>query len=75
MTHTENQIIWLRWLQENGGSGYVDRYGRLVSGGQVSAQGAAVSWLKLIAAGLVTGGEDRLQITTAGQTFLQAHKK
>ena len=63
---TDGQEKWLKWLHERGGSGYVDQYGRVVAGGEQSPQGAMVAWLKLVAAGYISGGQDRVQITHEG---------
>lgn len=59
---TEDQEKWLNWLRNRGGSGYVDRWGRVVAGGEVAAQGAATAWLKLIAQGRIVGGKERLTV-------------
>lgn len=60
MRLTKEQQKWLDWLRERGGSGYLDRFGRLVAAGETSPQGATVCWLNLVAKGLITGGMDRL---------------
>lgn len=59
---TDKQKYWLQWLKDRGGSGYVDRYGRVVAGGDMSPQGACVTWLKLTSAGLVIGGGNRIRV-------------
>ncbi len=64
MKLTPEQEKWLDWLIEHGGSGYVDRYGRIVAGGSVSVQGASVSWMKLLAAGLISGRDGRIFATS-----------
>lgn len=72
MKLTPDQEKWLKWFDLLGGDGVVDQYGRLVAGGEVAAQGAAVCWLKLIAGGLITGTRDRLYITAQGKAELEA---
>lgn len=66
MTLTEAQNRNLRWLVGHGGSGYLDKYGRVVAGGETAPQGAWPSWLHLIAKGLVAGGESRIFVTEYG---------
>jgi hypothetical protein len=60
---TPDQRKWALWLRERGGSGYLDRYGRLIAGGEQSPQGAQISWLFLLARGYLTGGDERISIT------------
>lgn len=67
---TPDQKKWLRWLDERGGTGYVDRYGRIVASGEVSAQGASVAWLNLFCKGMISGSQDRLAITCDGKDEL-----
>ena len=66
MTLTEAQDRNLRWLVGHGGSGYLDKYGRVVAGGEVSPQGSWPSWMHLLAKGLITGGEGRIAVTDYG---------
>ena len=75
VTLTDAQLRNLNWLADNGGSGVVDRYGRVVAGGDCAPQGAYVAWLKMIAAGLVSGGDDRLTITDKGNDFIRKGAK
>lgn len=70
MNITDAQFKNLLWLSKRGGSGYIDRYGRVVAGGETAPQGAYVAWLKMIADGLVSGGDGRLQITDRGISHL-----
>lgn len=67
MKLTDAQIEKLRWLQDRGGSGVLDRYGRLVAGGDVGHPAWQQSWLNLVAKGLLAGGDDRLTITEKGR--------
>lgn len=64
---TNEQLDCLEWFSVRGGSGYVDRYGRVVAGGEASNRNKFPAWLKLVAAGYITGGEDRLKVTSLGQ--------
>ncbi len=68
MKLTDKQAKWLNWLKERGGSGYLDAYGRVVAGGEVSPQGAMVCWMKMIAGGYVRGGDDRLSVVELPET-------
>ena len=49
-----------RWLEENGGSGILDRYGRMVAGGETASQFDSSTWLRLVAAGRIVGCDGRL---------------
>ena len=69
MKLSDAQIKWLRWFHDLGGDGYMDRYGRLVVAGELSAQGAQLAWLNLVSKGLIAGGGDRLFLTAAGKKF------
>ena len=60
---TKGQEHWLNWLKKHGGSGHVDRYGRVVAGGEVSPQGALICWIHLVAEGAVWGDHGRLHGT------------
>jgi hypothetical protein len=67
MELTDAQRINLEWLHRQGGSGYLDRYGRLVAGGETKDQGCWSTWLRLVAWGLVSGSEGRLALTDKGR--------
>lgn len=41
------------WLRERGGTGIIDRYGRVVASGEAAGQFDAATWLRLV------GGRDR----------------
>ena len=66
MTLTDAQSKNLNWLVDRGGSGYLDRYSRLVAGGEVAAHGSWPSWMHLMAKGLISGGEGRITVTEYG---------
>jgi hypothetical protein len=72
MTMTAAQIIALLWLSERGGSGTLDRYGRVCAGGQARLTG---SWLRLVALGYIAGGNGRIWITDIGQKALTEIKR
>ena len=64
---TEEQLKALCWLRERGGSGYLDRYGRVNAQGEAAPRGSWIAWLNLIASGLIVGGDRRLTVTEAGE--------
>lgn len=70
MKLTEAQERNLKWLHEQGGEGYVDKYGRVVARGENAPQGSYPAWLKLIAYGLITGLRGRLFVTEYGRSHL-----
>lgn len=49
------------WLRDRGGSGLIDRYGRLVAAGEVATFDAS-TWLRLVAAGKLAGNEGRIRL-------------
>lgn len=59
---TVDQKKWLDWIRERGGSGVLDRYGRLMAGGERTPQGAQISLLFLVAKGYLRGHENRLYL-------------
>jgi hypothetical protein len=71
MKLTEAQHRNLRWLVDNGGSGYLDKHSRIVAGGKVASRGSWPSWLHLIANGLVSGDEQRLFVTDYGMRHVK----
>lgn len=66
MTLTEAQERLLRKLVTGGGSGYLDKHSRVVIAGEVCPQGSWPSWMHLLAKGLITGGEGRINVTDYG---------
>lgn len=71
MKLTKAQNRNLRWLAERGGSGYLDKFGRVVAGGETASQGSWISWLHLIVNGLVAGGEQRIYVTEYGMRHVR----
>jgi hypothetical protein len=57
---SEAEAKAIKWLKGLGGSGYVDRYGRVCAGGEVYSQGAYGCWMRLIACGIIVGKDDRI---------------
>ena len=53
----------VKWLSERNGSGVLDRYGRLVAGGDVATQIHPTTWLRLVVAEMVVGHARRLYLT------------
>ena len=70
MILTPDQRKWMMWLQENGGRGFLDRWGRVVAAGITSPQGACVAWLNLCAKGYLAGADGVLTLTPAGEKEL-----
>lgn len=68
MTDAQRELY--EWLRKQGGSGVIDRYGRVVAGGEVKPQGHFCSWLNLIANGQVAGKDGRLFIVQTGQDII-----
>lgn len=65
---TKEQINRAQWLRARHGSGYVDKFGRIVAGGEVAPRDAFPAWLNLIARGYIAGnGDGRLVLTEKGQ--------
>lgn len=75
MKLTEAQHNDLLWLYRMGGSGHLDRYGRLVAGGETKNQGSTVAWLNLVIKGMIVGGEDRLIVSAKGIDYAMHHSK
>ena len=63
---TKAQQRALKWLCDHNGSGILDRYGRLVAGGEVATQFHPATWLRLVAIEMVDGHGGRLNITRNG---------
>lgn len=70
MKLTDAQEKRLKWLQGQGGEGVVDKFGRVLAGGETAPQGASPAWLKLIAFGLIEGRRGRLFVTEYGRAHL-----
>ncbi len=65
MDLTKAQERAIKWLSERGGSGVLDRYGRLIAGGEVASQFHPTTWVRLVAKGAVRGGGGRLSVVDA----------
>ena len=74
MKLTDAQHEKLLWLHKHGGSGYLDKHGRVVAGGEHMPQGCWPAWLNLIAHGLISGGDGRLTITECGRRHAEPQK-
>ena len=62
MKLTKAQERAIEWLKERGGTGILDRYGRLVAGGEVATQFHPTTWLRLVAVGAMWGEGGRLNL-------------
>lgn len=61
----------LRWLDNQGGEGVVDQYGRVLAAGELNGTDAS-TWLRLFTMSMVEpAGKHRLRITTAGRAALE----
>jgi len=67
MKLTDAQTEKLEWLHKQGGSGYLDKHGRMVAGGDHMPQGCWPAWLNLVAHGLIAGGDGRIELTDYGR--------
>lgn len=70
MKLTEQQTGWLKWLHENGGSGFLDNYGRVTANGANSYQASQTAWLNLFVKGMVCAREGRIVLTPQGFDLL-----
>jgi hypothetical protein len=61
-TLTDAGLKHLKWLAERGGSGVLDRYNRIVAGGDVSPTGTQPAWLRLFAQGMIEAKVGRFGI-------------
>lgn len=62
---TKPQRQALEWLQERGGNGVVNRYGKVMASGEIAGFDAA-TWLRLICAGLIVSeGPARLRLAAS----------
>jgi hypothetical protein len=71
MKLTSAQFAALRWLDERGGSGYIDGHGRVHAQGENLPQGCWKAWLFLVIRGCLSGGDNRLNITDYGRSHLR----
>lgn len=69
---TDAQFNWLRWLSQNGGDAYLDKYARVNAGGECAPQGTQGTFLRLVALGMISGSSQRLTITDYGRSHLQS---
>lgn len=74
MNLTRQQTAWLKWLHENGGSGWLDQYGRVIANGENSKQGSQVAWLNLFVKGLVMAAGNRIVLSPLGYEHIGAPK-
>lgn len=66
MKLTDAQYEKLAWLHRQGGSGYLDKHGRVIAGGEHMPQGCWPAWMNLVANGMIAGADGRLAITDYG---------
>ena len=71
MTLTKEQLGWLKWLDDNGGSGWLDQWGRVIANGANSHQGSQVAWLNLFTKGFVESKDSRIVLTDSGRNALK----
>lgn len=70
MNLTDTQMKRLRALVDGGGSGIVDRYGRVLIAGELQPHSSWPAWLNLVAKGMVTGENGRLIATDIGHAVI-----
>lgn len=68
-TLSDAQQRALKWLHGQGGSGVVNKHGKLLAAGVV-AHFDNSTWVRLISQGLVAGGDYRIFVTDAGRACL-----
>jgi hypothetical protein len=66
---TKAQLEWLQWLQENGGSAYLERQW-VIANGHKSRFGSAISFLGLVVKGAIEAKNERLVLTDYGRKLL-----
>lgn len=69
MTNAQQRA--LRFLHKGGGSGVIDKYGRLLVAGETEGFNPQ-TWLRLVASGHVKGEDGRICITKLGSELLRA---
>lgn len=62
MKRTKAMEKALRWLKDRGGTGVIDRYGKVLAAGETSQGIAPETWLRLVANGDVVGAFGRLGV-------------
>ena len=55
------------WLKQRGQQGVIDRYGRVVAGGEVATQFDSSTWLRLVSRGHLIGEGGRVWLTIRGK--------
>jgi len=70
MILSDAQYEKLSWLHKQGGSGCIDKHGRVVAGGEHMPQGCWKAWLNLVAFGMVDGSDGRITVTDYGRRHL-----
>lgn len=71
MTLTDAQFKWLKWLHDNGGSAYVDQYGRCIANGKKTVHGSQTAWLHMFVKGVIAAKENRIVLTDYGRGYLE----
>ena len=66
MTDTMRRAI--AWLRARGGSGVVDRYGRVLAAGEVATHIDSATWLRLAIEGVLKFEERRLKLSDDERT-------
>jgi len=68
---SDAQLRALKWLKERGGSGVINRYGRLLAAGEVARQFDASTWLRLAVAGYVHCADYRVSLSAVGSDCVE----
>lgn len=74
VTLTDAQFQKLLWLHERGGSGYIDRFGRICACGEHLPAGAFPALINLVANGMLSGAEGRIFVTPLGRGCITDRK-
>ena len=72
---TETMRRALRWLSRQGGSGVLDKQGRVLAGGEVGGTTKyrgylPATWLRLFVRGYVEAADGRIVFTTKGELWI-----
>lgn len=65
------QFAWLRWLADHGGRGRIDGHQVVAADGRKAGGRAAITFLHLVAQGVIDGNGGELRVTEYGRRCLE----